>query len=106
MTESNVTTISLVIIIALFVGVIAANAQVQTNCTIYGNTANCTSTDTGAAIAERNRENAAAGEAMGKAIGTGIRAAVQHHREKKAEKEARRRYCDGTTPAWCAAYGK
>ena len=87
----------------------AFGQQTQSTCQVYGNTVTCTSTDNGATIAERNRENAEAGNQIGRALGAGlgrgIHALRQRHQNKK-EEEARRRYCDGTTPAWCAAYGK
>jgi hypothetical protein len=78
----------------MFLGVLLTGyslAQVQTDCSTNGTssngninaTTNCTSTDTGAAVAERNRQNAEAGQAMGNAIGVGIAAAIQNHREAR-----------------------
>jgi hypothetical protein len=78
----------------LALGTSAAFAQVQTNCTIYGNTASCTSTDTGAAIAERNRQYAQMGNGMGQlgaAIAIRMHAAHVQKMEEKRESEQ-----------WCA----
>jgi len=77
--------------ILMFLGVLLTGcslAQVQTDCSTSGTssngninaTTNCTSTDTGAAVAERNRQNAEAGQAMGNALGTGLAAVIQNHR--------------------------
>lgn len=84
-----------------FLGVLLTGhsfAQVQTDCTTNGTssngninaTTNCTSTDTGAAQAERNRENAEGSQAMGNALGTGLAAVIVRHKEKKELKK----YCD------------
>jgi hypothetical protein len=49
-----------------------AAAQVTTVCSLYGNTAYCTSNDQGARIAEQQKEQYAAGEAIGRGIGMSI----------------------------------
>src|ERR1019366_2982200 len=89
----------------MFLGVLLTGcslAQVQTDCSTSGTssngninaTTNCTSTDTGAAVAERNRQNAEAGQAMGNALGTGLAAAIRNHRDSKIKK-AHNEWSDG-----------
>ena len=97
----------------MFLGVVLTGyslAQVQTDCSTNGTssngninaTTNCTSTDTGAAVAERNRQNAEAGQAMGNAIGVGIAAAIQNHRnhpDNHHDKKVHKQLCrEGVLP--------
>jgi hypothetical protein len=109
----------------MFLGVLLTGcslAQVRTDCSTNGTssggqinaTTNCTSTDTGAAVAERNRQNAEAGQAMGNAIGVGIAAAIQNHRNHRDKKVHRHTDIVGRdeaaaqswhTPARCSADG-
>jgi hypothetical protein len=49
-----------------------ASAQVTTVCSLYGNTAYCTTNDQSARIVEQQREQYAAGEAIGRGIGMSI----------------------------------
>lgn len=105
----------------MFLGVLLSGyslAQVQTDCSTSGTssggqvnaTTNCTSTDTGAATAERDRRNAEAGKDMGEALGTGLAGVILRHKEKKELKrqeeirEAKfEAYCDqhpGENWAW------
>jgi hypothetical protein len=49
-----------------------AFAQITTTCSLYGNTAYCTSYDQGAQVAEERREQYAAGQQIGAGIGMGI----------------------------------
>ena len=74
-------TIFAIVLCAALTG--AAFGQVETTCNVNGNTVQCTSNDTGAAIAERNRENAAAGRQVGEAIGNVIYQARVRHAVKK-----------------------
>lgn len=66
----------------------------NTNCTLYGNTANCnstsTTTDNGAQQAERNREAYETGQKVGAALGQGIAGAMQAH----AFSKGLRKYCN------------
>ena len=76
-------------------------AQVQTDCTSNGTatngagsttintTTNCTSTDTGAAARERQKENDEAMSNMGNALGVGMANMMQAHHNKKVLKK----YC-------------
>ena len=48
------------------------SAQVTSTCSLYGNTANCVSTDNGAVAAEQQREAYATGQAIGSGIGMAI----------------------------------
>jgi hypothetical protein len=50
----------------------SAAAQVTTVCSLYGNTAYCSSNDQSARIAEQQRQQYAAGEAIGRGIGMSI----------------------------------
>jgi hypothetical protein len=72
----------------------AQTTTTNTNCNMYGNTANCTSTstttDSGAQQAERQREAYEAGQKIGSALGQGIAAARQEH----AFNRGLHRYCD------------
>ncbi len=58
--------------VAVLLGAETACAQVTTVCSLSGNTAYCTSTDQSARIAEQQREQYAAGEAVGRGIGMSI----------------------------------
>jgi hypothetical protein len=67
------------------------NTTTDTNCTVNGNTANCTSTSTddsaqrqarAAAQAEQDRANEQAGAAVGKAMGTAMNGLIVGHRIK------------------------
>jgi len=49
-----------------------AAAQVTTVCSLYGNTAYCSSNDQSARIAEQQREQYATGAAVGRSIGMSI----------------------------------
>lgn len=51
---------------------VPCRAQVTTTCSLYGNTAYCTSYDQGAAIAEQQHEQYEAGQAVGRGIGMAI----------------------------------
>jgi hypothetical protein len=66
----------------------------NTDCNLYGNTANCnstsTTTDTGAQQAERNREAYETGQKIGTALGQGMAGAMQAHSFSKGL----RKYCD------------
>lgn len=62
---------------ALLLGVmllmsVAAVAQITTTCSLYGNTASCTSYDYGSYLAERQREQYQAGQQLGRALGYSI----------------------------------
>jgi hypothetical protein len=60
---------------ALTAGIVAATvarAQVTTVCSLYGSTAQCTSTDQGTWIAEQQREQYETGQAIGRGIGMAI----------------------------------
>jgi hypothetical protein len=61
------------VLVTVLVGMAqAAPAQVTTVCSLYGNTAYCSSNDQSAQIAEQRREQYAAGEAAGHNIGMSI----------------------------------
>jgi hypothetical protein len=92
------TRIAIVLVLAA-----SAFAQIHTDCTISGNTASCTSTDTGAAIAERNREYAQAGNQMGQAFAVGVGRIIQNSRARHAAKrEAKRsQYATKEDRAFC-----
>lgn len=82
----------------------AAFGQVNTTCTAYGNTVQCTSTDTGAAIAERNREYAQAGNQLGQALGAGLLRLRARHAEA-SEGKAWRKEQAKRAKTWCQAIG-
>jgi len=58
--------------LAAVVGVKPCAAQVTTSCSLYGNTAQCTSNDHGSVAAEQQREADATGQAIGRSIGLAI----------------------------------
>ena len=62
----------LILVIVLVAITQTAAAQVTTVCSLYGNTAYCSSNDQSARIAEQQREQYAAGEAIGRGIGMSI----------------------------------
>jgi hypothetical protein len=62
----------LILVIALAVVTLTAAAQVSTVCSLYGNTAYCSSNDQSAQLAEQQREQYATGAAIGRGIGMSI----------------------------------
>jgi hypothetical protein len=77
----------------------AQTSTTDTNCTIYSNTANCTSTTTddsaqraqqAAQQAERDRQNYETGQKIGAALGQSIAVATQAHAFNKGV----RKYCE------------
>lgn len=58
--------------VAILLGTGTASAQVTTVCSLSGNTAYCTSNDQSAQVAEQQREQYEAGEAIGRGIGSAI----------------------------------
>jgi len=81
-------------------GAIAVSAQVQTDCTLNGNTVSCTSVDTGA----RNREYAAMGSQLGQALGAGILRLRARHAEA-SEGKAWRKEQAKRAKNWCTVIG-
>src|ERR1035438_5920512 len=83
---------ALVVLIALLsVSCVAQTTTTDTNCTMNGNTANCTSTstDNSAAIraqqerqAEQDKANEQLGAAVGKAMGSAVNGLIMGHRIK------------------------
>jgi hypothetical protein len=62
----------LILVIVLAVVTQTAAAQVTTICSLYGNTAYCSSNDQSAQLAEQQREQYATGSAIGRGIGMSI----------------------------------
>ena len=93
-----------VAIVVVLAGTAIGQTQTTTTCNINGNTANCNSTsvDNGAAVAERNRENAAAGDQMGQALGAGMYRLT--HRQPSEEKQESKRRAKAAKK-WCSLMG-
>ena len=87
-------------ILMIMGGTNIVSAQVQTDCTLNGNTVSCTSVDTGA----RNREYAAMGSQLGQALGAGILRLRARHAEA-SEGKAWRKEQAKRAKNWCTAIG-
>lgn len=60
------------ILLVLFLSAISTSAQIITTCSLYGNTAYCSSYDHGALVAEQQKQQYETGQAVGAGIGMAI----------------------------------
>jgi hypothetical protein len=78
--ETNKQTITLILGLSMLAG--AQTVTTQTDCTVNGNTAHCTSTDNSAQV-EQQRQAYQTGQSIGNGIGTGMARMITNRKVNK-----------------------